>query len=143
MRDILLEQTPDGGDIEYTGGELRTTSGIETTVYLCLFGGNYDDDGSAASRKGWWGNRDEPDPAAHYRSETQYLLGTIPPVTGNLIRLAAAAKRDTMALVTGGIAVSIEATARLVAVNRVKIVVTVTRAGGAETLEYQEAWHGT
>ena len=99
LMDVLLFQTTDDGDVT-TG--LDTTQGIETALYLSLFGGNRDDDGSQDGDKGWWGNLIETDENAKLVSETAYLLGTIPATAYNLNRLVAAAGRDLAWLTSTG-----------------------------------------
>jgi phage gp46-like protein len=45
MSDLLLEPTPDGGDLVYQpNGDFKRTSGLENAVYLSLF------------TAPWWGN---------------------------------------------------------------------------------------
>lgn len=94
MTDVLLFQTLDDGDIIATNGAIATTDGHETAVYLSMFGGNFDDDGSADNPLQWWGNYGEDSAAYTYRSETQYLLESLPATTGNMKRLDAAVRRD-------------------------------------------------
>ena len=43
--DVLLYHTPDGGEIEMVNGLVTMSGGLETMAYLCLFGGNEEDDG--------------------------------------------------------------------------------------------------
>ncbi|GAG06443.1 unnamed protein product, partial [marine sediment metagenome] len=60
--DILLLSTKDGGDINIESGLIEMTAGFETAVYLSLFGGNIEDDGTEATKsKTWWGNLLETD----------------------------------------------------------------------------------
>lgn len=119
MTDVLLYHTHDNGEIEIEGGTVTMTDDARSAVYLSLFGGNLDDDGSQDNRRSWWGNALETDTAGEYRSETQYLLGTIPATPRNLRRLEDAAKRDLAWLDDG----SVEAA--LVGLNRVEIRVII------------------
>ena len=43
--DVKLIQTNDDGDINIINGVTEMSGGLETTVYLALFGGNEDDNG--------------------------------------------------------------------------------------------------
>ena len=79
MSDVLLSQTADGGEITVANGQVALTGGLESAVYLSIFGGNDSDSGQESTApKQWWGNLDEPDPAGRYRGQTQYLLRALP-----------------------------------------------------------------
>lgn len=135
--DVLLYQTTDGGEINVAGGLVEMSGGLETMAYLCLFGGNEDDDGLDSSPYNWWGNIDETVPEREYRSETQYLLQSIPATTGNLKRIEEAAERDLSDLVTVGAATEITVTASIPALNALTVSVTID---GDETLDFSANW---
>lgn len=141
MTDVLLQQTPDGGDIIVENGRFSLTSGIETAVYLSLFGGNEDDSGAEGDDPiQWWGNLTETDPARVYRSETQHLLRSIPAITANLRRIEAAVGRDlawmAVTVVSGAdIAVSMPG------LNRVQIDIDLALADGNRVpVVLEDAW---
>lgn len=138
--DVLLFQTTDNGEIELEGGLVTMTGGLDTAAYLSLFGGNVKDGGSQNSRAQWWGNFGETEKAKRYRSETQHLLGTIPATTGNLKRLEDAAARDLQWLVDEKAASSVTASASLIALNSVKISITITAEGDEQQFDYVENW---
>lgn len=94
--DVHLFDSVDGGDITDV---LETRDGLETAVYLSLFGGNALDDGRPKNLATWWGNIGESEAAKQYRSEAAFLLRTVPPNTANLKRIEAAAARDLAWLV--------------------------------------------
>jgi phage gp46-like protein len=126
MTDVLLGQTDDGGDIRAEAGLLLMSDGLEGAAYLSLFGGNEDDAGDAASsREQWWGNLDEVEPTRTYRSETQHLLQSLPAVPSNLRRVEQAAARDLAWMLTSGVAKSINVSASIPAVNRVRLEITI------------------
>ena len=54
--DLLLYDTPDGGDIRITEGFIASDRTFGTAVYLSLFGGNKEDNGRVRNRRTWWGN---------------------------------------------------------------------------------------
>lgn len=54
--DVLLIETPDGGDIVLEGGLVKPCKDFSTAVYLSLFGGNKDDAGTVKNRHTWWAN---------------------------------------------------------------------------------------
>jgi len=93
--DILLIDTLNGGDITFDdNSNLQMTRGLDTAVYLCLFGGNLEDDGSAATDKlQWWGNDGEPEDK-HFRSRFQNLLRGQPYNSSIRVKLEEAAKYD-------------------------------------------------
>lgn len=122
MTDVLLRQTNDGGDITVENGLTLMSDGLETAVYLSLFGGNLDDGGDPASeREQWWGNVDEPDADRRYRSETQHLIESLPTVPNNLRRIEQAAARDLDWMLGAGILKSIAATASIPGVDQVRL----------------------
>ena len=120
--DVLLFQTVNDGDITKA---VDITNGIETALYLSLFGGNRNDDGSQDGDQGWWGNLIETDENAKLVSETAYLLGTIPATAYNLNRLTAAAGRDLAWVTSTGTAQSVDVSASLEGLNMVQITVSV------------------
>lgn len=54
--DVLLIETPDGGDIVVEDGLIKPCKDFSTAVYLSLFGGNKADDGKVKNSRTWWGN---------------------------------------------------------------------------------------
>lgn len=126
MTDVLLRQTPDGGDITVEAGLMLMSEGLETAAYLSLFGGNEDDAGDDASeRDQWWGNFGETEPNRTYRSETQNLIRSLPAVPRNLLRIEQAAARDLGWMMPAGIAKSIAVSASIPEVDRVTVAVTI------------------
>lgn len=126
MTDVLLRQTSDGGDITLEGGLLLMSEGLETAAYLSLFGGNEDDPGDAgASTLQWWGNLLETDAARTYRSETQYLIKSLPAIPANLRRIEQAAARDLQWMLDTATALSVTVEATIPALNRVRINLTI------------------
>ncbi len=131
MTDILLFQSPNGGDIQYIGGQPTTTDGLETYVYLSLFGGNESGE--------WWGNAGEP-VENQYTGELQGLLLTLPPTSGNLRRIEQAAERDLQPMIAANLADSADATAYLPAINTLQIDVDVQIGENTQTFQYRTAW---
>ncbi|MBW1725989.1 MAG: phage GP46 family protein [Deltaproteobacteria bacterium] len=131
--DVLLFQTNDNGDITVTNGLVEMSGGLETASYLSLFGGNEDD-------SNWWGNNDEIDTASQYHSETQELLRSIPSTSGNLIRIKDAAERDLAWFIDKKVASSITVAINIPALNKVKIIITITAQGDESTFEFVENW---
>jgi phage gp46-like protein len=130
VTDVLLRQTQDGGDLTLKGGLFLISDGLETSAFLCLFGGNEQDPGDSDSRENFWGNLTEPEPSRRYRSETQYLLRSLPAVPSNLLRIEQAASRDLAWMIDEGIVKSLAVAATIPELNRVVVdvsLVTLTR----------------
>ena len=54
--DVLLVETPDGGDIVVKDGGVLPCKDFSSAVYISLFGGNKADDGKVKNNRTWWGN---------------------------------------------------------------------------------------
>lgn len=141
MTDVLLTHTPDGGEITIENGRVALTNGIETAVYLSLFGGNEEDSGAQGDdRIQWWGNLTETDPARIYRSETQHLLRSIPAIPANLRRIEGAVGRD-LAWMAGDVVAAANVTASMPGLNRIHIDIQLELADGRRVpLVFEEAW---
>jgi len=141
MTDVALRHTVDDGEIESVNGQIVLADGLESSVYMSLFGGNEDDSGLGGDDlKQWWGNLGETDPARRYRSETQNLLRAIPATAANLRRIEEAAGRDTSWLTELRIATSVEATATIPALNRVNLLVEVVIGKSRYRFTFNETW---
>jgi phage gp46-like protein len=140
MSDVLLYQTNDNGEINVEGGVVELSGGLRTSVYLSLFGGNEDDPGGSDTTLSWWGNKVEPDPVRRYRSETQYLLASIPAIPKNLRRIEQAVKRDLQWMIEQRAASEIEVSASVPALNRVAIELNIRAQGREENFNFSENW---
>lgn len=138
--DVLLCQTNDEGEINVQDGVVEMSGGLETAVYLSLFGGNEDDDGLENSSATWWGNLDETEPARQYRSETQNLLKTLPATTGNLRRIEDAANRDLAWFAQNNVASSVSASASIPGLNKIKLTIDIEAVGEESSFEFVENW---
>ena len=141
MTDVLVEQTPDGGEMEIIGGLVTMTGGFQTAFYYALWGGNKDDDGTENSKFNWWGNLTETDPDLHYRSKTQNILNTLIPISGNLVRLETAIKKDLDVFIRIGAVETVEVFASLVDVRRVEIKINVVANGDNIEIKFIENWN--
>lgn len=139
MADVLMYNTDDGGEITIEAGAVLLKDGLETAVYLSLFGGNEDDRGTEATASlQWWGNLGEDDPARRYRSETQALLVNAPITTATARAIEAAALRDLAWLTSGGFAKSISASVTLPARNKIVLVVEIIADGRSHQFTFTE-----
>lgn len=138
--DVRLFQTGDEGDIEVRRGVVEMSGGLETAVYLSLFGGNEDDDGRDDSPASWWGNLGETDESRQYRSETQNLLRALAATSGNLRRIEDAAARDLAWFTGDGVASRVTVAATMPGLNRIKLTVDIDATGSESRFEFVENW---
>jgi len=138
--DVNLFQTPDGGDIIVEGGTVIMGGGLDTAVYLSLFGGNEDDDGRPDNTANWWGNIGEENSSREYHSETQNLLQGLPATTGNLKRLQDAAIRDLAWMLNDKVASYINVVASIPGVNKIKLTIDIQALGLESRFEFVENW---
>ena len=134
--DVLLIQSLDDGEISVTGGLVVMDGGMRTAAYISLFGGNEDDSGSAQDAANWWGNIGV---IRQIRSETQHLLQTIPPSSGNLRRIEDAVKRDLAWLISDNVASTVTASVTIPTHNSVNIAVTID----GDSVNFVDNWSAT
>ncbi len=132
MTDVLHFQTLDDGEVSIEGGIVQLTNGLETAVYLSLFGGNEADDGLPDNPHGWWGNEGE-DEAKRMVSRLQNLMDSLPASAANLKRLNDAARADLAWL---GAEYELDVVSSIPALNRVEMAVSVN----GQTLTFNEEW---
>lgn len=139
--DVLLFQTADGGNITINIGEdVTLTGGFETDFFFSLFGGNEDDDVSPNSKKSWWANLLEDDPAFQFRSRTQNLLISLPLVSGNLRKIEDAVKRDLQSYIDIGAVETVETTVSITGPRRVKIIIDAVADGNNIQVVFLANW---
>lgn len=150
MTDVRLFHTEDGGDVEYDGDtyvQLVTDSGLETAVYLSLWGGNERDPGTADDddepdhphKYQWWGNHGESG-AFRQTSETQNLIRSLPAVSSNLLRIEDAAKRDLQWFLDTKVASTVEVAVSLAGVKRIGIAVRILIENQTFAFVFEEDW---
>jgi phage gp46-like protein len=76
--DILLVDSPDGGEIVIENGLIKNDKQFTTAVYLSLFGGNLDDPGKTKSKRSWWGNIFAMAESEKIRSRFQFIINGYP-----------------------------------------------------------------
>lgn len=123
MSDVRIFQTPDGGEVLVEIGTMAVDDGLESTVFLSLFGGNEDDAGGDDIARSWWANALETDPARQYRSQTQNLLRSIPATSFNMRRIKAAAVNDLTWMVDAGIFKAFEVSVYIPRPNWVRMII--------------------
>lgn len=140
--DVKLFNTLDGGDVTVADGLINMSPGLDTAVYLSLFGGNQDDNTNAGNPLTWWGNIGEVE-ARQYRSSTQYLLRSLPLTTGNLIFIQEAVEQDLKWMLDNNIASEIEVEVTIPQLNRVKIDIAIDAQGLRNEFNFTENWEAS
>jgi phage gp46-like protein len=142
--DLLLMDTPDGGDIVIEDGLLKGDRAFSTVVYISLFGGNKDDSGKVKTRKTWWGNTLRSTPENEkITSRLQAVITAMPLTVKNIKEAETAAEMDLAWLIKEGIAEEIEASGATEGKNRFRL--TVKASSGGTTIyenSYGVLWDG-
>jgi phage gp46-like protein len=133
--DLLLEDTPDGGDIQIKDGLFVPDRTFSTAVYLSLFGGNIEDSGKVKNTKTWWGNTLEKT-AANERlvSRFQALIAGLPMTTKNINAAEKSARLDLNWIIEEGAADTINVSGSATAHNKFSLRVEI-KAGGKSIYE--------
>ena len=126
--DVYLFNTVDGGDISVNDGITLMTPGLETAVYLSLFGDNT-----------WWGNDSIDDINEMQSSETIKLVNGQPQTTKNLTLMQQANEKDLSWLV-GTYANSVSSNVVSESLNRVKINIEISQDSGNLNLTFPLEW---
>jgi phage gp46-like protein len=134
--DLLLEDTPDGGDIRIENNLFASDRSFNTAVYLSLFGGNKDDNGKVKNNKTWWGNTLEGTAENEKLvSRFQAVIFGLPMTTKNIQEAESAAKLDLKWIIDEGIAEKIIVSGR--ALSRAKFALYADiQAGGNSIYEH-------
>lgn len=138
--DVKLIQTNNNGDFDVVNGLIEMDGGLQTTVYLALFGGNLDDDKSDQNKFNWWGNIGETEKSKQYRSETQYLVQALPATSSNLKRIEDAIQRDLNFLLTEKIATSFDVNVTIPQVKWLQIDILVNAEGDESEFTFFANW---
>jgi phage gp46-like protein len=139
--DVRLFNTAAGGEINFVNGQPEMTAGFETMIFLCLFGGNMEDDGLEGNRKTWWGNLNIDNPDHRYISRFQNLARGLPLTSNSLRRLEDAALSDLNVFKTSGIAGEVSAVASKPRRNRLSLLVNVNSPEGeTSSVEFLINW---
>ena len=93
--DVLLIETPDGGDIVLESGLVKPCKDVSTAVYLSLFGGNKEDAGTVKNRCTWWANTLKETPESEKMiSRFQAVIAGLPLSVKNIRQAESAAALD-------------------------------------------------
>jgi phage gp46-like protein len=128
--DLLLVETPDGGNILIEEGVFVSDKAFSTAVYLSLFGGNKEDAGKVKNNQAWWGNL-LPDTAEAEKliSRFQAVILGLPMSTKNILEAEKAAALDLEWLIDAGIAGAVEVDGNAAGKNNFSLRVKVNANG--------------
>ena len=140
--DLLLIETPDGGDCVIQDGLIKADHAFGTAFYISLFGGNKADAGKVKNRNTWWGNT-LPDIPENEKivSRFQNYIQTAPMTVKNIKEAVNMAELDLKWAIEEKIADKINIRARAEGINRLRLFIDVIKHGKSvyET-EYGVLW---
>lgn len=127
--DVLLDSTPDGGNLVIENNFVIGTGGFETAARLSLIGGNEEDNGTEATiKKSWWGNQLETDnPNRKMISRLQNIIKGFPATPSNLNKAIQAAKDDLKWFKDEKIADTITVNGRIPSKNRLELDIEILK----------------
>jgi phage gp46-like protein len=128
--DLLLSETPDGGDVAIENNLFVCDRSFNTAVYLSLFGGNKDDNGTVKNSKTWWGNT-LSGTAENEKlvSRFQAVISGLPMTTKNIQEAERAASLDLAWIVDEGIADKITVSGRAATRNKFSLFADIQSGG--------------
>jgi phage gp46-like protein len=128
--DLLLSETPDGGEVSIENGVFVCDRSFNTAVYLSLFGGNKDDNGRVKNNKTWWGNT-LSGTAENEKlvSRFQAVISGLPMTTKNIQEAEGAASLDLKWITDEGIAEKITVSGRALTRNRFALHIDIQSGG--------------
>ena len=96
MRDLLIYETGDGGDLKVLNNDLALTTSLYNQVYLCLFGGNVESSTKGnelenEKRFDWWANYLLD---LNFNSETERTINTVTLNPSGRLKILQAVKND-------------------------------------------------
>jgi phage gp46-like protein len=128
--DLLLIETPDGGDCVLQDGLLLAERGFGTAFYISLFGGNKADPGKVKNRHTWWGNTlpgiTEKEKIV---SRFQNFIHAVPMTVKNIKDAEGLARLDLQWAIDDGIADEINIFIRSEAINKIVIFIDAKKDG--------------
>ncbi|MDR2097695.1 MAG: hypothetical protein LBP37_04165 [Spirochaetaceae bacterium] len=128
--DLLLMETPDGGEVSIENDLFVCDRSFDTAVYLSLFGGNKDDTGKVKNNKTWWGNT-LPGIAENEKliSRFQAIISGLPMTTKNIQEAEGAAALDLKWIMDEGIAEKVTVSGRAITRDKFTLYIDVRAAG--------------
>jgi len=128
--DLLLEDTPDGGDIQILNDFFVNDLSFNTAVYLSIFGGNKDDNGKVKNKFTWWGNTLDGVPENEkIISRFQAVIFGLPMTTKNIKEAETAAKMDLQWVISEGIGDTVLTAGTAITRNKFQLQITIQTKG--------------
>jgi phage gp46-like protein len=128
--DLLLAETPDGGEVAIENELFACDRSFNTAVYLSLFGGDKDDNGKVKNSKTWWGNTlDGTQENEKLVSRFQAVISGLPMTAKNIQEAESAASLDLKWITDEGIAEKIKVSGRAVTLSRFALRVDIQSGG--------------
>jgi len=121
MTDILLANTDEGGEITVVDGFVSLDEGLQTGVYLSLFGG-----------ASWFANSIIEKESEKINSDFEDVLKATPPSSQGLLTIEDAGKRNLQWLIDDEIATDVDVVVALPETSKLEIEVTVSKINGEE-----------
>jgi phage gp46-like protein len=142
--DLLLTDTPDGGDCVIKDGLFEADPAFGAAFYISLFGGNKADSGKVKNRKTWWGNALPGLPENEkIISRFQNFILAKPMTVKNIMLAGEAAKQDLKWVIDEEIADEIITTGQGEGRNRLRLYIEVKKEGQSiYTTDYGVLWEG-
>lgn len=141
MADIKHFQSLDGGNVAIPDNDdVQLTGGFETAFYYSLFGGDERDDGREGNQYNLWMNFMEDDIAYQYRSKTQYLLQSLPLVSGNIRKIEDAVKYDLKPIIDSGAITDLAVSVTIAGNRRVNINIQAYADGTKINIDFLANW---
>jgi phage gp46-like protein len=125
--DLLLYDTPDGGELAIESGLFVSDKQFSTAVYLSLFGGNKEDPGKVKNNQEWWGNYLGISESEKLKSRFQYVITGLPMTVKNIKEAETAAQLDLQWFISEKIADEIFTYGQAVAKNRFNLTVEIMK----------------
>jgi phage gp46-like protein len=128
--DVLLVETPDGGDFIMEDGIIMADTNYSTAIYLSLFGGNKDDSGVVKTNKTWWGNTLRGTKKNEKLiSRFQYIIRSMPLTVKNIRKVEDAAALDLAWMVEEGLVDKVETSGSTQGKNRFHLDISLIKSG--------------
>lgn len=127
--DALFFSTPDGGEINVEDGVTEMTELLESSVFLCLAGGNREDNVTPSTEKlQWMGNEDEED-KDKFRSRTGALIHGRPLTSALIKEVGESAALDILDGL-GNLIKSVASVARIINNKRLDVISNIELFSG-------------
>jgi phage gp46-like protein len=125
--DLLLYDTPDGGEVALESGLFVSDKQFSTAVYLSLFGGNEEDPGKVKNNQEWWGNLLDVSESEKLKSRFQYIVSGLPMTVKNIKEAETAAQLDLQWFISEKIADEIYIYGQATGKNRFNLTVEIMK----------------